>query len=100
MTLNWRERKALRNLSGVIWENRAQLYTGATTFDSLVRRGFIEEHSSSAGHREPRYCITDAGRAALREPPDMPPTRPKIAILKPRIATMDTRRVKPESKGR
>jgi len=82
--LTWQEHKVLTTLSVLTWENRAQLYAGAEAFDSLVRRCFIEEHPTSASHRAARYCITEAGRAALREPPSESPRRPRVALLKPR----------------
>jgi hypothetical protein len=47
-----------------------------------------------------KYQTTDAGRAALRAPIPAKPARPKLTMLKPRLATLDTRTAKPWPKGR
>lgn len=91
-----RERKVLQNIRyGDTHYPGDLLGAGEQTRREMVDKGWIEffPHPVSGG---PRVRITAAGKAALDAP--IPPkvrARPKLTMLKPRIATMDTRTVKP-----
>jgi len=87
------ERKALRNLEHVEWENAAQLYVGIGTRTKLLRKGWIEQLPDSLTRVE-RFRITDEGRTALRTPQPARPRNPKLTMA-PLLKTLDTRIAKP-----
>jgi len=98
---NAHERKALQNgmLGGPGGENEAQLYVGQKIRDQVIAKGWLERMPDSpAGNR--LYRTTEAGRAALKMEAPAKPKRPKLTMLKPRLATLDTRTAKPPPKRR
>jgi hypothetical protein len=93
---NAQEHKALQNgcLGGPNGENEAQLYVGETTLAGLLEKGWLERlQDGLSGNR--KYRTTESGRAALRAPIPPNPSGPRLTMLKPRVATLDTRTLKP-----
>jgi hypothetical protein len=88
------ERKALRNLEHVEWENAAQLYVEIGTKNKAPSEGWIEQLSDSLTGVE-RFRITDEGRAALRTPQAARPRHPKLKTLPPLLKTLDTHIARP-----
>ena len=94
---NAHHRKCIQNamLGGPGGENEAQLYTGEKIREECLEHNWIERMSDSpAGFR--MYRATETGRAALQQPPPSKPARTKLKMFKPRIAVVDTRRLKPK----
>lgn len=88
---NGRERKVLQILAINEWENRAQLYCGEITFNSLCEKGWIMPFPGW-NPNDDRFCITDAGRAAYDAPPAPKlPKRPGFKTAPPRIAVLPPR---------
>jgi hypothetical protein len=95
--LTARHRKCLQNgcYGGPQGENEAQLYTGQKVRQECLDQGWLERLPDSLiGFR--MYRTTETGRAMLnaRIPKKLPSRKP-IPMLKPRLATLDTRTAKP-----
>jgi hypothetical protein len=92
-----RHRKCLENgrHGGPHGENEAQLYTGPKVRQECLDQGWLERLPDSLiGFR--MYRTTESGRAMLSAPviKSQPPRKP-LAMLPPRIVTLDTRTAKP-----
>jgi hypothetical protein len=100
MTLTTKERKALEAAEypgGVDRGELSLVYVGAKTIAGLLERGLLERLAHPVAKARFLFKTTDAGKAALAalKVGTMRPARPKLTMLKPRIATLDTRIVRP-----
>ena len=99
MILTARERKALNAADypdGVRRGDSGFMGIGEPTLQALIDRGLLESFPQAvAGY--PLYRTTAAGKAALREPTPVKPSRPspRVKMLQPRLSTLDTRTAKP-----
>jgi hypothetical protein len=93
---NTHERKALQNgcYGGPAGENEAQLYVGKKIRDQVIEKGWLERMPDSLNGTR-MYRTTEAGQKALQATPQAKPARPKLTMLKPRIAAFHTQRLKP-----
>jgi|GEM_PF-3679876 len=90
MVPNSRERKALKRLRHLRWEDDASLCVGEKTITSLLERGWAERVENPTGRK--RLRITETGIAALDAP--IPPKAAKktpLKMLKPGVPTLSPR---------
>ena len=97
MIFTARHRKCLQNgrFGGPDGENEAQLYTGAKVRQECLDQGWLELLCVSATGTK-MYRTTKLGCLMLDTPAETKKRAgPKIKMLPPRIATLDTRTAKP-----